>query len=348
EFEIAIAQREGTGTQSRGTGRVGITTMGFGLEDDTRPIGDAGTRTLSADEMQALMNAPGTADLGSPGGTLSLGAPPQNGSPSGTTQKISAPSINPPPSFPEAHVDLGRVLYDLGQGQDAIAEFRKAIEQRTGLFPRAHYELGRALIRAGRTNEAMAELHKAIEQQGGTFPEAYFQIGQLQARQGDKDAAIDAYQLAIEQSGGVYPEAYYQLGLTHVRSRNNEAAVQAYRTAIEQRGGFYPEAHQDLGRVLYSLGNLEAANEEYSIAVRQRNPRLADEQPGGQVASSAGPQSSRQEAVTEVLEAGLRQAPAAADASKVAATTATLASDVLPDDMGLATDALRPAAGEGD
>ena len=66
------------------------------------------------------------------------------------------------------------------------------------------------------------------------------------------------------------------------------------------------------------------------------------------MASSAGPQSSRQEAVTEVLEAGLRQAPAAADASKVAATTATLASDVLPDEMGLTNEPLRPAAREGD
>jgi tetratricopeptide (TPR) repeat protein len=156
--------------------------------------------------------------------------------------------------------------------------------------------------------------------------------------------------MAIEQSGGVYPEAYYQLGLTHVRSRNNEAAVQAYRTAIEQRGGFYPEAHQDLGRVLYSMGNLEAANEEYSIAVRQRNPQAADQAAArnAQATTASGPKSSRQEAVTEVLESGLRQAPAAADGGKGAATTATLSSDVLPDEMGLSSEPARPAAGEGD
>src|SRR5205085_10658095 len=57
EFEIAIAQREGTNTQSRGTARMGITTQEFGHEDDTRPMSDAGTRTLSEDDMRALLAA---------------------------------------------------------------------------------------------------------------------------------------------------------------------------------------------------------------------------------------------------------------------------------------------------
>jgi tetratricopeptide (TPR) repeat protein len=315
-----------------------IETQQFNSDDETRKI-TGGTRAMSEEEMHAVLGRkPGeseTADLGSEGRTAELPRPGPR------RRRVGAAT------FPEAHLDLGRVLYDLGQGQDAVVEFRKAIEQRGDLFPRAHYELGRALIRAGRTGEAMAELERAIEEQSGVFPEAFFQIGQLQSRHGDQDAAVDAYQTAIKQSGGVYPEAYYCLGLSSVRSRNNEAGVKAYRTAIEQRGGFYPEAHQDLGRVLYSMGNLQGANEEYSIAVRQRNPgaglpKTAELKTGkAQAAGSSTVRLPREDAVAEELQSGLRQAPAAADTGKGA--TAALSSNVLPDEVGMATEPLPSA-----
>ena len=52
--------------------------------------------------------------------------------------------------FPEAHHDLGRVLGETGRTEDAIAEYRRAIEERGGVYPRAHYGLGKALARLGR------------------------------------------------------------------------------------------------------------------------------------------------------------------------------------------------------
>ena len=187
-------------------------------------------------------------------------------------------------------------------------------------------------------------MKKAIEQQGGVFPEAHFQMGLLLSRQGDPDSALDSYQMAIKQSGGVYPEAYYHMGMAHVRMRNPEAAVKAYRKAIEQRGGYYPEAHQDLGRVLYSMGDLEAANEEYSIAVRQRTPRQAETGNGAeQNAQAAATESkrARRKAIAGELETALRQAPAATDTGKGAATAA-LASDLMPDDPGKTGEITRP------
>src|SRR5262249_53474253 len=223
------------------------------------------------------------------------------------------------PAFPEAHLDLGRVLYDLGRSDEAIEQFRVAIQQHEP-FPRAHYELGRALIRAGRLSEAMDQLKLAIDQQAGVFAEAHFQMGLLLSRQGNADTALDSYQMAIKQSGGVYPEAYYYMGLDHVRTRNIEAAVAAYRKAIEQRGGYYPEAHQDLGRVLYAMGELEAANEEYSIAVRQRSANAAtagggNGAPRGETATIK-PKKQTREMTTEEIGAALRQAPAAADTGR--------------------------------
>ncbi|HET9528801.1 MAG TPA: tetratricopeptide repeat protein, partial [Blastocatellia bacterium] len=224
-----------------------------------------------------------------------------------------------PNTYPEAHHDLGCVLYDQGHSAQAMTEFRAAIEQRGGHFPRAHYDLGRALVRTGYYSEAMAELKKAIDQQGGLFPAAYFEIGILLSRQGDVAGALDAYQTAVKQSGGIYPEAYYQMGSAYVRSRDAESAVKAYRKAIEQRGGYYPQAHQDLGRVLYSIGDIEEANEEYSIAVRQR-AEPASGVMEREIAAEAGRKGRRNGLEAAELETALRQAPTATDSGKADAS----------------------------
>ncbi|HEX8186322.1 MAG TPA: tetratricopeptide repeat protein, partial [Blastocatellia bacterium] len=341
EFETAILQRESDAAKAGLSSGIRTTQMraatrkigeGEGLETGAYRIADSQTRKMNEDELSAITDG-GTALLGSP----VREAPSREAGDAITATSHLAPQPPAPRQYPEAHLDLGRLLYDLGNSGPAIEEFRTAIEQRGGRFPRAHYELGRALIRAGKYTEAMAELRTAIEQQGGVFPEAHFQIGLLQSRQGNSGAAIEAFHTAVEQSGGIYPEAYYQIGSAHIRSRNTESAVEAYRKAIEQRGGYYPEAHQDLGRVLYSIGDLEAANEEYSIAVRQRGPRVAEGDAAanrnGQSATSEVEQSRRSEAIVEELETALRQAPAAADSGKPAATAARADSEpgVLPE-----------------
>jgi len=309
ELETAIAQRVGAASQIDAAATGGA----------TRRLGEA-----SGDAADAA-----TVRLGK-GATVVLGSEsPQSSKAKGKaagdiTTIASSPAlpVTPAPHFPEAHLDLGRVLYDLGHSAEAIAQLTRAVEGRS-VFPRAHYELGRALVRAGRLAEAMTELKTAVEQQGGAFAEAHFQIGLLLSRQGDVESALDAYQIAVKQSGGIYPEAYYHMGLDHVRVRNTEAAVRAYRKAIEQRGGYYPEAHQDLGRVLYSIGDLAAANEEYSIAVRQRSPRQSEAAAHSEAHGGAGKaRKTRRTEAAEELGAALRQAPAAADVGKSAETIA--------------------------
>jgi tetratricopeptide (TPR) repeat protein len=291
EFETAILQREGSSVAADAiaAGRAG-----------TQPSAEGKTSILGSESEKTSKGARET--------TIIAAASAQSAGGSN-----SRPVYTP---FPEAHLDLGRVLYDQGHSDEAIAELQKAIAVRA-IFPRAHYELGRAFVRAGRLGEALTELKTAIEQQGGVFAEAHFQNGLLLSRQGYMDSALDSYQTAIKQSGGVYPEAYYHMGQDHVRVRNTEAAVLAYRKAIEQRGGYFPEAHQDLGRVLYSIGELEAANEEYSIAVRQRTPRK-EGTASDEAHSDRGKarKARRTEVITEDFEKALRQAPAAADVGK--------------------------------
>src|SRR5262249_21769230 len=131
ELETAIAQREAATVAKGGT---------------TRRLGDA--------PASARADAP-TVRMGE-GATVMLGS--ERGQPKGKAKAADGNSsaAAPPnvPSFPEAHLDLGRVLYDLGHSAEAITELSRAVEGRN-MFPRAHYELGRALVRAGRLSDAM-------------------------------------------------------------------------------------------------------------------------------------------------------------------------------------------------
>ena len=58
-----------------------------------------------------------------------------------------------------AYVDLGALLSEKGQYQDAVAAFRRAVELDPGQ-PDAHYRLARAYKAMGRIAESQEELAK--------------------------------------------------------------------------------------------------------------------------------------------------------------------------------------------
>ena len=69
------------------------------------------------------------------------------------------------PDHPDARVNLGAVLHQKGQIEDAITEYRKAILIKPAL-PNAHYNLGLALQAKGNLEGAIADIP------GGNPPES--------------------------------------------------------------------------------------------------------------------------------------------------------------------------------
>src|SRR6185436_14370764 len=67
----------------------------------------------------------------------------------------------------DAHHDLGLVLYGRGQLEDAITEFRTALDLRNGNDAEVHRNLGRALYESGALEDARKELEVAIAQRAG-------------------------------------------------------------------------------------------------------------------------------------------------------------------------------------
>jgi tetratricopeptide (TPR) repeat protein len=136
------------------------------------------------------------------------------------------------PDYPPAHVNLGRILARGGQVDDAIVHYRKALESRPD-YALANYNLGTALESRGQVDEAILHYRKTLEFEPD-FLEAHNNLGIALTRRGEVDEAIVHFLKALE----IQPDsakAHYNLGFVLARrGRSDEAdkAIEHYRTAL--------------------------------------------------------------------------------------------------------------------
>ena len=86
---------------------------------------------------------------------------------------------------------LGEALYRRGRHDEAVAAFRRALEEQTRTGPGdALFGLGRALLRKGDLEPAASTLREAVHENGSNL-EAYFRLAQALAGLG-RDAEVAA------------------------------------------------------------------------------------------------------------------------------------------------------------
>jgi tetratricopeptide (TPR) repeat protein len=103
------------------------------------------------------------------------------------------------PTFPDAHVNLGRLFQLAGQIEEAIHHYRQSI-QAASRDPTGAFNLGTALEELGRWNDALAAYRQAIELDGG-FADAHFNLARLCEQLGRRAEAIRhlrAYKQLVE------------------------------------------------------------------------------------------------------------------------------------------------------
>jgi tetratricopeptide (TPR) repeat protein len=128
------------------------------------------------------------------------------------------------------HVNLGAVLHDQKKLDEAIAEYRKAIEL-DPKFAITHNNLGKALAAQGKFDEALAEHRKAIELDS-KYADAYVNLGGGLRELKKLDEAIAEYRKAIELDPELSP-AHYNLGAVLSQQGKLDEAIAEYRKAIE-------------------------------------------------------------------------------------------------------------------
>ncbi|MGE4118602.1 MAG: tetratricopeptide repeat protein, partial [Candidatus Nitrosocosmicus sp.] len=178
-----------------------------------------------------------------------------------SVQESEKTEINP--QYADAYNNKGLSLYYLGNNQEAIACYDKAIEINPE-YDLAYYNKGIVLSVTGNNQEAIACYDKAIEI-NPQYADAYNNKGLSLYYLGNNQEAIACYDKAIEINPE-YDLAYYNKGIVLSVTGNNQEAIACYDKAIEINPQ-YADAYNNKGLSLYYLGNNQEAIACYDKAI---------------------------------------------------------------------------------
>jgi protein O-mannosyl-transferase len=162
-----------------------------------------------------------------------------------------------------AHTNIGLVLFQKGQIDDAIAHYRSALQMQPDWWD-AEYNLGTALVAKGQVDEAILHCEKAVSMRP-TDPDAQVSLGNLLRQKGRIDEAIAHYQKAI----AVRPDhflARYGLGQAFLEKGELDSAIQVCRSALLLRP-LDADCHTTLAIALEEKGNPAEAIQHYQKAL---------------------------------------------------------------------------------
>jgi len=138
-----------------------------------------------------------------------------------------------------AHANLGMLLVDRGQVDEALSHLQTALEIRSGSeqphydlsFALIHSDLGYALARKGLVDDAITHLRKAVEIQPD-YPDAHYNLGTALFQKRRIDEAIAQWQttLSIRPSDA---GAHTSLGNALVQKGSLREAIAHYQTALD-------------------------------------------------------------------------------------------------------------------
>jgi tetratricopeptide (TPR) repeat protein len=144
-------------------------------------------------------------------------------------------------AFPAAHVGLARVLLDLNQYQEALAEIDAARRTRPAYAEASAVE-GRIQREAAFIEDAIQAFRRAIREARGFQPEAHVGLARIFEEKGHYPEAIAEYRKAIDQLSDSEPVIYQLLGAAYEKQQKYKEAVAAYEKylALAPTGSLAP------------------------------------------------------------------------------------------------------------
>jgi tetratricopeptide (TPR) repeat protein len=158
-----------------------------------------------------------------------------------------------------AHANIGPILENRGDIDQAIYHYRKALE----IYPDdevVHYNLGTILKSQGKFDEAINCFLKAIKIRPN-YASAYNNLANTLKMQGKLDEAVESYQMAISYQPSD-ARSYYNLANTLRLQEKFDEAISLYQKAIELDPKFN-DARNNLAVTLESKGRIKEAIEQY-------------------------------------------------------------------------------------
>src|SRR5262249_43810777 len=116
------------------------------------------------------------------------------------------------------------------QRQKAVDHYREALKARLN-YPEAHLGLARVYFDLKDTDNALIEVKQARKYRP-IYPEASAVEGRIYHEDIDDDLAIKAYTRAIKEGGGYQPEAHTGLGIIYKDQEKPLDAIKEFKLAI--------------------------------------------------------------------------------------------------------------------
>jgi tetratricopeptide (TPR) repeat protein len=168
------------------------------------------------------------------------------------------------PNYAEAHYNLGRLLVEQGHFDEAIDHYEKAVEINPA-DPEAQNNLGVTLFGIGRVDDAIGHYRKALEIQPD-YAEASCNLANALIAKGDFDGAIANYRTCLAAIPDQTEAQYNLAGALLRRGRTDEAILQYLK--VLQLDPKSADAHSNLGSALLAKERFHDAIEEYRTALQ--------------------------------------------------------------------------------
>jgi tetratricopeptide (TPR) repeat protein len=150
---------------------------------------------------------------------------------------------------------LGSALLKMGRGDEAIAQYQKALQIKPD-NAEAHNNLGNVLLQKGQVDEAMVHYQKTLQIKPDSA-EAHNNLGNALFQKGQVDEAMVHYQKTLQ----IKPDsvgACYNLGNALLQKGKVDEAIAHYRKALQINPDF-ADAHYNLGKALCQKGRVDEA-----------------------------------------------------------------------------------------
>ena len=133
------------------------------------------------------------------------------------------------PKDPQAHVDYGWALLQNNKFNDAVTEYKNALNLDKNFFP-AYFNLGLAYMQVEKYDLSVEAFKKALSIQPKS-PQAKLNLGIVYNEMGKYDAALKELKAAYEMNRGS-SDVIYEIGRTYEKLGKKDEALYQYQSAL--------------------------------------------------------------------------------------------------------------------
>ena len=195
----------------------------------------------------------------------------------------------------KSYLDQGIIQYRRGNFTDAIASFRRALDNRVKLFGEEHYKTAESYHSVGVTQHSLSDYTAALESVkraldiriklfGEEHPktaDSYHSVGVTQHSMSDYTAALESKKRALDiriklfgEENSETADSYHSVGVTQHSLSDYTAALESKKRALDIRIKLFGEEHPKTADSYHEVGATQHSLSDYTAALESKKRAL--------------------------------------------------------------------------